>query len=287
MTKYAQIVMGPAGTGKSTYCKLIQEHCQNLGRAVHVVNLDPAAEEFGYEVSFDVRDLISVQDVMEELEYGPNGGLIFCMEYLLDNMEWLDEALDSFGDDDYLLLDCPGQIELYSHLPIMKTVAKHLADRDFRVVGVYLMDALFVTDAAKLLAGNLAALSAMVAMETPHINVLTKCDLVQSDLSTVLMPSGKELAGALSDRTPPKYARLNRAFATLLDDYNMVSFVPLDATDEDSVGYALGMVDQAIQYGEDMEPKEPRDEVDQDAVQAASESFASLGGGAVAAGGMG
>ena len=40
-----------------------------------------------------------------------------------------------------------------------------------------------------------------------------------------------------------------------LDDYNMVSFVPLDATDEDSVGYALGMVDQAIQYGEDMEPK--------------------------------
>ena len=219
MTKYAQIVMGPAGTGKvgglgkqfphtpspranlhlmltghtqSTYCKLIQEHCQNLGRAVHVVNLDPAAEEFGYEVSFggwaagllrglaarhpsppppDVRDLISVQDVMEELEYGPNGGLIFCMEYLLDNMEWLDEALDSFGDDDYLLLDCPGQIELYSHLPIMKTVAKHLADRDFRVVGVYLMDALFVTDAAKLLAGNLAALSAMVAMETPHINV--------------------------------------------------------------------------------------------------------------------
>ena len=91
--------------------------------------------------------------------------------YLLDNMEWLDDALDSFGDDDYLLLDCPGQIELYSHLPVMKALAAHLVARDFRVVGVYLMDALFVTDAAKLLAGNLAALSAMINLEAPHVNV--------------------------------------------------------------------------------------------------------------------
>lgn len=49
------MVMGPAGTGKSTYCKVIQEHCQNTKRTVHVVNLDPAAEAFEYEVAFDIR----------------------------------------------------------------------------------------------------------------------------------------------------------------------------------------------------------------------------------------
>jgi len=49
------MVMGPAGTGKSTYCKVIQEHCQNSKRTVHVVNLDPAAEAFDYEVAFDIR----------------------------------------------------------------------------------------------------------------------------------------------------------------------------------------------------------------------------------------
>lgn len=47
--------MGPAGTGKSTYCKVIQEHCQNTRRSVHVVNLDPAAETFEYDVAFDIR----------------------------------------------------------------------------------------------------------------------------------------------------------------------------------------------------------------------------------------
>lgn len=50
-----QMVMGPAGTGKSTYCKVIQEHCQNVRRSVHVVNLDPAAESFEYDVAFDIR----------------------------------------------------------------------------------------------------------------------------------------------------------------------------------------------------------------------------------------
>lgn len=31
----------------------------------------------------DIRDLISLEDVMEELELGPNGGLVYCMEYPL------------------------------------------------------------------------------------------------------------------------------------------------------------------------------------------------------------
>jgi hypothetical protein len=83
--KYAQIVMGTAGTGKvrcrpdpaertcfgtgkpnptvhraafppapsllqSTYCKAFQEHCAAAGRSVRVANLDPAAENFGYQV---------------------------------------------------------------------------------------------------------------------------------------------------------------------------------------------------------------------------------------------
>lgn len=42
-----------------------------------------------------------------ELILGPNGALIFCMEYLLQNMDWLHEQMDEV-DDDYYLFDCPG-----------------------------------------------------------------------------------------------------------------------------------------------------------------------------------
>ncbi len=61
------------------------------------MNLDPAAEEFGYDVSFDVRDLITLAEVMEELSLGPNGGLVYCMEYLLDNLDWL-QARELMGN---------------------------------------------------------------------------------------------------------------------------------------------------------------------------------------------
>jgi hypothetical protein len=36
----------------------------------------------------------------EELKFGPNGGLIFCMEYLMENMDWLEKQLSgSVGED--------------------------------------------------------------------------------------------------------------------------------------------------------------------------------------------
>eukprot|EP01048_Picozoa_sp_COSAG05_P003498 COSAG05_NODE_162_length_15499_cov_23.006104_8_plen_168_part_00 len=108
MGKCAQLVIGPAGSGKSTFCNTIQEHCEVTGRTVHIINLDPAAEVFRYTPTMDVRDLVSVDDVMEELQLGPNGALVYAMEYLLENSEWLEEELDGYGPDDYLILDCPG-----------------------------------------------------------------------------------------------------------------------------------------------------------------------------------
>lgn len=42
----------------------------------------------------DIKDLITLDDVMEEMELGPNGGLLFCIEYLIQNQEWLIKQLD-------------------------------------------------------------------------------------------------------------------------------------------------------------------------------------------------
>jgi hypothetical protein len=56
----------------------------------------------------DIRDLISLDDVQEELKYGPNGGLVYCMEYLLENIDWLMEELTEFAEDSFVIFDCPG-----------------------------------------------------------------------------------------------------------------------------------------------------------------------------------
>ncbi|KAF2592357.1 hypothetical protein F2Q70_00042621 [Brassica cretica] len=56
----------------------------------------------------DIRELVSLEDVMEEVGLGPNGALMYCMEYLDDSLhDWVDEELDNYRDDDYLIFDCP------------------------------------------------------------------------------------------------------------------------------------------------------------------------------------
>ena len=53
-----------------------------------------------------------------------------------------------------------------------------------------------------------------------------------------------------------KFQRLNNALAQIIDDFSMVQFVPLDNTDEESVANVLLQIDNAIQYGEDLEVKD-------------------------------
>lgn len=66
---------------------------------------------------------------MSEVQLGPNGALLYTMSYLSENLEWFSDQLDDFGDEDYLILDCPGQIELYTHIPIMKTLIHELQSK--------------------------------------------------------------------------------------------------------------------------------------------------------------
>lgn len=43
-----------------------------------------------------------------------------------------------------------------------------------------------------------------------------------------------------------------------IDDYSMVRFLPFDCTDEEGINIVLQHIDFSIQYGEDLEVKEPK-----------------------------
>ncbi|CAN6707685.1 unnamed protein product [Malus baccata var. baccata] len=255
---YAQLVIGPAGSGKSTYCSSLHEHCTAIGRNINIVNLDPAAENFDYPVAMDIRELVSLEDVMEELGLGPNGGLLYCMEHLEDNLdEWLTEELDNYTDDDYLVFDCPGQIELFSHVPVLRNFVEHLQRKNFKVCVVYLLDSQFITDVTKFISGCMASLSAMIQLELPHVNILSKMDLAprKKDIEDFLYPEPQVLLSELNQRMAPQFAKLNKSLIELVDDYSMVSFVPLDLRKSSSMSYVLAQIDTCIQFGEDADVK--------------------------------
>ena len=86
--------------------------------------------------------------------------------------------LQGYGDDDYLVFDCPGQIELYSHATVFRTFVDWMRGQGWSMCAVYCLDSQFVSETPKFIAGSLQALAAMVQLELPHVNVLTKVDLI-------------------------------------------------------------------------------------------------------------
>jgi hypothetical protein len=58
---------------------------------IHIINLDPSNDNLIYTPLLDITDIISTSDVIEELGLGPNGGLVYAMEYLIENLEYLFE----------------------------------------------------------------------------------------------------------------------------------------------------------------------------------------------------
>ncbi|TIB76746.1 GPN-loop GTPase 3 [Wallemia mellicola] len=266
--KYALLVSGPAGAGKSTLCSTLIQHASAKNRNIHLFNLDPAAENFDIEPEIDVRDLISLEDVMDELNLGPNGGLIYCFEYLMNNLDWLEEQLGEY-EDDYLIIDCPGQIELYTHFPLMQILIENLTKLNIKVAAAYLLESQFMDDISKYFAGVLSATSAMINLEVPHINVMTKMDLIgddnvvtrgrkKKDLERFLEPD-PDLIDQINTTTNEKFHRLNKSIVDLIADHNLIQFIPLDITNEDTVENLLSHIDNSIQYGEDEEPNEPAD----------------------------
>ena len=133
-------------------------------------------------------------------------GLVYAFEYLNENLDWLKDQLGE-EEDDYYIMDCPGQIELYSHLPVMRNLVQQLQRWGFMVCAVYVLDSQFMADAAKCMSGCLACLSAMVQLEVPHVNVLTKMDLVRKkkafmERSVPTAPAARAASAAPPTRTP-------------------------------------------------------------------------------------
>ncbi|KAF7717095.1 GPN-loop GTPase [Penicillium ucsense] len=281
MSKFGVLVMGPAGAGKTTFSNALIQHLQSTRRSCFYVNLDPAAENFAYQPDLDIRELITLEDVMEELGLGPNGGLIYCFEFLLQNLEFLNEALDPLSEEYLIIFDMPGQIELYTHIPLLPSLSQFLSRQgplNINLCAAYLLESTFVVDKAKFFAGTLSAMSAMLMLEIPHVNILSKMDQVKdmvtrrelrrfANVDVQLLQKDEEDAAAVANpmakdalMSGGSFNQLNRAVAQLIDDFSMVSFLQLDASDEDSVAGILSHIDDAIQYHEAQEPREPKDE---------------------------
>lgn len=130
---------------------------------------------------------------------------------------------------------------------------------DNQLVAVHLSDSFCLTQPSLYISNLLLALRAMLQMDLPHINVLTKIDKVSAydplpfsldyytevqELS-YLIPSLEAEAPALRSE---KFGRLNQAVAELVEGFGLVSFEVLAVENKKSMMHLLRVIDRAGGY---------------------------------------
>ena len=105
------------------------------------INLDPGAEFIPYEPDIDIRDWVKVSEVMEDYGLGPNGAQVVCADLMALHVKELVEAVDGFKTP-YVLIDTPGQIELFAFRQSSQVIIDQLGQDDSFLV--YLSDPLLV-----------------------------------------------------------------------------------------------------------------------------------------------
>lgn len=195
MAPYGQVVIGPPGAGKSTYCNGMNQFLNSIGRNSLIINLDPANDRLPYDCMLDIRDVITLEEIMndEELRLGPNGGLMHALEIFKESIDYfIDKIRDLIklsidGTSTYVIFDCPGQTELFTNSPVFKEIFNKLIKiLDFRLCVVSLIDSMNLTIPSHWISSLLLTLRSMLQLDLPQINVISKIDLlkgyVESDI---------------------------------------------------------------------------------------------------------
>lgn len=203
----------------------------------------------------DVRDLMELEDVMEKNSLGPNGALLYCMESLEVNFDWLKEGIESFDPESYFIFDFPGQVELFTnHESVYNLI--HALERQlhFRLVAVHLADSTHCTDPFRFISLAMITLQSMVRLECSQINIMSKFDKFNNslmegndeslplsfyadcqDLSLLMRPT----------IVPQRLSSLTQAVAEMIDDFGMVSFIPLAVEDKECMAFLMQEADKA------------------------------------------
>ncbi|KAG6446436.1 GPN-loop GTPase 2 [Manduca sexta] len=254
---YGQLVLGPPGAGKTKYCHEMSQLLKKLGRDVVIVNLDPANDGMCYKPDVDIRQLILLEEVMDHHNLGPNGALLYCMEYLEKNIDWLLGKLHGTNSTNFLF-DLPGQVELYCHHNSLSNIFTQLITRgNMQLCVVHLVDSHHCSDAGKFIAALMLSLSAMLKIGLPHINLLTKVDLLKMhmdklhfgiDFYTEVLDLNYLLDCLDTDDFTNKYKKMNSAFVSIIEDYSLITFQLLNVMEEKSLLNVKNLIDKANGY---------------------------------------
>ena len=176
-------ISGTAGSGKSLLTSKLLEYYTSNGVFAAVLNLDPGVENMPYTCDVDVRDYIDYVSIMQQYDLGPNGALVMANDLIASKIDEIQNEVHNVNPD-YLIVDTPGQIELFAYRSSGPYIVENLTSEE--KTSIFLFDGALITSPVNFVSIALLATSIRLRLNLPAINVLTKTDIIGDKLKEIL-----------------------------------------------------------------------------------------------------
>ena len=171
------LVIGMAGSGKTTFVQRLQHELLESKKRIYTVNLDPAVVKLPYSPNVDIRDSVNYKDVMKEFQLGPNGGIITSLNLFATKFDQVLNLLEKRAPElDYIIVDTPGQIEVFSWSASGSIITDSLS-LAFPVVTAYVMDTERCESPVTFMSNMTYACSIMYKTKLPFMLIFNKSDI--------------------------------------------------------------------------------------------------------------
>ncbi|THV02587.1 XPA-binding protein 1 [Dendrothele bispora CBS 962.96] len=208
----AIITIGMAGAGKSTFVQRINSYLHSHSeppqsgsedpkvktRPPYIVNLDPAVTNVSFEANIDIRDTVNYQEVMKQYNLGPNGGILTTLNLFTTKFDQVLGLVEKRAAEvDYIILDTPGQIEIFTWSASGAIITDAIAS-SLPTVVAYVIDTPRTTAPATFMSNMLYACSILYKTKLPFILVFNKTDVQTHDFALEWMQDFEEFQAALA-----------------------------------------------------------------------------------------
>jgi len=219
--------IGTAGSGKSTLTNSFKLWLDMKSLDSIIINLDPGAENLPYMPDVDIRDWISLNEIMKNYGLGPNGAQIACADMIAMNAEDIKNSINSFQSD-YILVDTPGQLELFAFRESGKYIIDYINKK--RSMIAYLIDYSLAQNPSGFVSQMLLSLSTNFRINLPQMNILSKSDLLgENDRKKVISWSEdiELLLTDLENQNPSIYREMSEKILKIINEFeNKIQIFP-------------------------------------------------------------
>ncbi|GAA95520.1 uncharacterized protein L969DRAFT_92652 [Mixia osmundae IAM 14324] len=256
------IVIGMAGSGKTTFLQRLNSHLHSQSKPPYILNLDPAVSHLPFKANIDIRDTVDYSEVMKQYNLGPNGGILTALNLFTTKFDQVLGFVEKrAGSHKHVLLDTPGQIEIFTWSASGAIITDSLAS-SLPTCVAYIIDTPRTTAPATFMSNMLYACSILYKTRLPFILVFNKTDVTPHHFALEWMRDFEAFQDALqqnrqSTDEPGFMNSLLNSMSLMLDEfYKHLRAVGVSAMTGAGFDDFLRAVDEARkEYENDYKPE--------------------------------